>query len=53
VLFKLVRVELKDLESIHKIYEAPLVRYLRALDKRFGLLINFNVEKIKAGKNDQ
>ena len=50
---KLIRVELNALGSIHKIYEAQLLTYLRLMDKRVGLLINCNAEKIKAGKNDQ
>ena len=50
---KFIKVELKALESIHKIYEAQLVTYLRLMDKRVGLLINFNAEKIQADNNDQ
>ena len=50
---KSIRVELKALESIHKIYGAQLVTYVRAMDKRVGLLINCSVERIKTGKNDQ
>ena len=48
---KLIRLELKAWESIHKIYEVHLVAYSRLLDKRVGLLIHFNPEKIKAVKN--
>jgi GxxExxY protein len=44
-----VIVELKAVESINKIYEAQLLTYLKAMDKRVGLLINFNVERLKAG----
>jgi len=44
-----VIVELKAVESIHKIYEAQLLTYLKAMDKRVDLLINFNVERLKAG----
>ncbi len=29
--------------------EFPLLTYLRAMDKRVGLLINFNVERLKEG----
>ncbi len=29
--------------------EFPLMTYLRAMDKRVGLLINFNVERLKEG----
>jgi len=44
-----VVVELKAVETIHNIYEAQLLTYLKTLDKRVGLLINFNVERLKAG----
>jgi GxxExxY protein len=42
-----VVVELKAVESMHKIYEAQLLTYLKAMGKRVGLLINFNVERLK------
>lgn len=42
-------VELKAVEIIHKIYEAQVLTYLRALDKRVGSLINFNVARLKEG----
>ncbi len=41
--------ELKAVESINKIYEAQLLTYLKAMDRRVGLLINFNVERLKVG----
>lgn len=44
-----VIVELKAVESMNKIYEAQLLTYLKAMDKRVGLLINFNVERLKDG----
>ena len=44
-----VIVELKAVELIHSIYEAQLLTYLRAMDKRVGLLLNFNVERLKDG----
>ncbi len=44
-----VIVELKAVESIHKIYEAQLLTYLKAMNKRVGLLINFNVNMLKEG----
>ena len=44
-----VVVELKAVEAMNKIYEAQLLTYLKALDKRVGLLINFNVERLKDG----
>jgi GxxExxY protein len=42
-------VELKAVESLHRIYEAQVLTYLRAMDKRVGLLINFNVVRLKEG----
>jgi len=44
-----VVMELKAVESIHKIFEAQLLTYLRATNKQVGLLINFNVERLKDG----
>jgi len=44
-----VIVELKAVEAINKIYEAQLLTYLRAANKRIGLLINFNVDLLKKG----
>ena len=44
-----VIVELKAVETMHRIYEAQLLTYLKAMDKRIGLLLNFNVERLKDG----
>jgi GxxExxY protein len=44
-----VIVELKAVESINKIFQAQLLTYLKAMNKRVGLLINFNVERLKSG----
>jgi GxxExxY protein len=44
-----VIVELKAVEGMNKIYEAQLLTYLKAMDKRVGLLVNFNVERLKEG----
>lgn len=46
---KEVIVELKATEAIHKIYEAQLLTYLKAMQKRVGLLLNFNVERLRDG----
>jgi GxxExxY protein len=44
-----VVLELKAIESILKIHEAQLLTYLQATKKRVGLLINFNVVRLKDG----
>jgi GxxExxY protein len=44
-----VVLELKAVETMNKIYEAQILTYLRAMSKRVGLLINFNVERLKDG----
>lgn len=42
-------VELKAVETIHDIYQAQLLTYLKAMNKKVGLLLNFNVERLKNG----
>ena len=44
-----VVLELKSVESMHKIFEAQVLTYLKAINARVGLLINFNVERLKDG----
>ncbi|HHN78929.1 MAG TPA: GxxExxY protein [Phycisphaerales bacterium] len=44
-----VIVELKSVETILPIHEAQLMTYLRLCGKRVGLLINFNVPRLKDG----
>jgi GxxExxY protein len=44
-----VIVELKAVETMNRIYEAQLLTYLKAMDRRIGLLLNFNVERLKDG----
>ena len=44
-----VVVEIKSVEAINPVHKKQLLTYLRLLDKRLGLLINFNVELIKDG----
>ncbi len=44
-----VILELKAVDKIVPVHEAQLLTYLKILDKRVGLLINFNVEKIAYG----
>jgi GxxExxY protein len=42
-------VELKAVETMLPLFEAQLLTYLKLTNKRLGLLINFNVPKIKDG----
>ncbi len=44
-----VVVEIKCKESFHPVDEAQLLSYLRLLDLRVGLLINFHVVALKEG----
>ena len=42
-------VELKCIEAIKGIHIAQVLTYLKAENLRIGLLINFNVDKLKDG----
>lgn len=44
-----VIVEVKSIEAIAPVHLKQLLTYLRLADKRLGLLININVERIKDG----
>jgi GxxExxY protein len=44
-----VILELKAVETMHRIYEAQVLTYLRAMEIKVGLLINFNVVRLKEG----
>ena len=44
-----VIVEIKSVEELVPIHEAQLMTYLRLLQKKVGLLINFNVPVLKKG----
>jgi len=44
-----VVVEIKSVEAIAPVHKKQLLTYLRLMDKRLGLLINFNVALIKHG----
>ena len=44
-----VIVELKSLDVINPVHEAQILTYMRFADKRVGLLINFNVLRLKEG----
>ena len=49
VVNELVVVELKAKTKLHPIDEAQLISYLRLLDLRLGLLINFHEQKVTDG----
>ena len=42
-------VEIKSIEAIAPVHHAQLLSYLRLADKKLGLLINFNVARLKDG----
>ncbi len=42
-------VELKAIESFLPVHEAQLLTYLKLMERRIGLLINFNVPVLKDG----
>lgn len=42
-------VELKAVETMHPVFEAQMLTYLKLTGRRLGLLINFNVPLIKDG----
>ena len=44
-----VIVEIKALEAVAPVHKKQLLTYLKLADKRLGLLINFNVARIKHG----
>ena len=44
-----VIVELKSVKRLEPIHEAQLLTYLKLANKKFGLLINFNVQILKDG----
>ncbi len=44
-----VLVEIKSVESIERVHKKQLLTYLRLMDKRHGILINFNEDLIRDG----
>ncbi|HEY6806965.1 MAG TPA: GxxExxY protein [Pyrinomonadaceae bacterium] len=42
-------IEVKAVEQMHQVYQAQLMTYLKLMNKRLGLLINFNVPVISQG----
>lgn len=49
VVNKLVLVELKSVESLHKVHSKQTLTYLKLADLRVGLLINFGDRLLKDG----
>jgi GxxExxY protein len=47
-----VIIEIKSIEAIAQVHYKQILTHLKVADKRLGLLINFNVELIKDGKNE-
>ncbi len=45
----LIICELKAVETMHPVFTAQLLTYLKIAEKRLGFLINFNVPLIKRG----
>ena len=41
-----VIIELKSVEEMKKVFSKQLLTYLRLMDKRVGILVNFNTEDI-------
>jgi GxxExxY protein len=44
-----VVVELKSVESVAPVHKRILLTYIRLMDKRIGLLMNFGAEVLKDG----
>ncbi|WP_102795733.1 GxxExxY protein [Bowmanella denitrificans] len=44
-----VILELKTVDAIQPIHKAQLLTYLKLMNLRYGLLLNFNVEKLHQG----
>ena len=45
----MVVVEVKAVEALHDVHQAQIMGYLKLMDQRLGLLINFNVRLLKYG----
>ncbi len=41
--------EIKSVEAIHPVHLAQLMSYLRLADRRVGLVLNFNPERLRDG----
>jgi len=44
-------VEIKAVEALHPVHTAQVITYLKLSDRRLGLLLNFNVPRMKEGIN--
>ncbi len=44
-----VILELKSCETLHPVYKAQLISYLKLTGKKLGFLVNFNVPVLKEG----
>jgi len=42
-------VELKTVDRLQPVHKAQLATYLRLMNRKLGLLINFNVSRLKEG----
>ena len=42
-------VEVKAVEKLMPIHDAQLLTYLKLMDKRLGLLMNFNIDAMRNG----
>jgi GxxExxY protein len=42
-------IEVKAVETMHHVYQAQLITYLKLSDRKLGYLINFNVPLLKDG----
>jgi GxxExxY protein len=44
-----VIIEIKSVENLHPVFFKTLLSYLKLTDKKLGLLVNFNVNRIEDG----
>jgi GxxExxY protein len=42
-------IEVKSVEAVSRVHLLQLVSYLKLSDRRLGLLLNFNVERLRDG----
>jgi GxxExxY protein len=46
---EIIIIETKSVETMHPVFRAQMITYLKLAKKRLGFLVNFNVEYIKEG----